>query len=223
MECNANIFSQLKSFYLIIATFVVLLGNTTAQAQNTSNFEAGYWSVETTLGLSYMWGDMAVLDNSIDLDQAEATENSLRFKALFRGNYTIFDQLMLGAHGGFGYLSYDASENNVAQSFQNYILGLHLRYYVDLNSKFSVFVETGGNQNFLRNESLLNQDYQKWYTDVGIQFKLDRNWWITVHLSDVLYYYSDSPNFENRTDFGIGKPLKDFVNFPIFGIQYQID
>jgi len=229
LECNKQVRNKVKSPYIKIGTFILLIISisNSIYAQNITlpdpNFKADNWYLETTLGLSYMWEDLAVIDNTIDLDQATTAENSLRFKALFRGSYTLIDQLMFGAHAGFGYLSYDILQAEVEQSFQNYILGLHLRYYVDIHPKIAIFVETGANQNFFTNGNSFQQDYQKWYTNLGLKLRVDPKWWLSIHFNDILYYYSDSPNFEDRSDFGVGKPMQDFINFPTFGVMYQLN
>jgi hypothetical protein len=87
----------------------------------------------------------------------------------------------------------------------------------------SVFTQVGANQNFLESNRFESNSYINAYNDIGLTLKLVENWWLSFTFRDLVYFYSSDPNFEDRSDFGVSNPLRNFAKFPVFGVQYQLD
>ena len=79
------------------------------------------------------------------------------------------------------------------------------------------------NQNFIDSNQNASNSYVNAYTDLGLNLKVKPNMCLYLRLPNLMYYYLDDFNFENRDSFGVSNPLKNFIDFPIFGIMYQLN
>lgn len=196
---------------------------TTSQAQNLGVVEKHKWLVEGQVGLSYSWADLAIVDNSLTLEQEATFENAIKAQLLLGVNYSLTPNLFAGVSTGFGYLSFDTEATGIANSFTHFQIGSYLRHYLQITSIFSVFSEIGMNQNYIDSNQNASNSYVNAYTDLGLNLKVKPNMWLYLRLPNLIYYYSDDFNFENRNGFGVSNPLGNFIDFPVFGIMYQLD
>lgn len=196
---------------------------TTSQAQNLGVVEKHKWLVEGQVGLSYSWADLAIVDNSLTLEQEATFENAIKAQLLLGVNYSLTPNLFAGVSAGFGYLSFDTEATGIANRFTHFQIGSYLRHYLQITSIFSVFSEIGMNQNFIDSNQNASNSYVNAYTDLGLNLKVKPNMWLYLRLPNLMYYYSDAFNFENRNGFGVSNPLRNFIDFPVFGIMYQLD
>jgi len=203
--------------------FVSTLLQPSLIAQTTGVFEKQKWIVEAQTGLSFSWADLALADNSLSLDQEATFENAFKAEVNLGINYSLAKNLLAGFNAGVGYLSYDTQQTGIANTFTNYQFGPYLRYYLPINGLFALFAQSGVDQNFLTSNRYSNTSYFNAYLDLGFNMKLKSKWWISLRFTNLAYYYSDDFNFEDRVEFGISNPLKNFIDFPVFGVLYQLD
>lgn len=196
---------------------------TTSQAQNLGVVEKHKWLVEGQVGLSYSWADLAIVDNSLRLEQEATFENAIKAQLLLGVNYSLTPNLFAGVSAGFGYLSFDTEATGIANRFTHFQIGSYLRHYLQITSIFSVFSEIGMNQNYIDSNQNASNSYVNAYTDLGLNLKVKPNMWLYLRLPNLIYYYSDDFNFENRNGFGVSNLLGNFIDFPVFGIMYQLD
>lgn len=86
-----------------------------------------------------------------------------------------------------------------------------------------MFAQAGINQNFLNSNVVASSTYAHNYLDLGLNMKLKQKWWVYLKFQNLLYYYTDDFNFEDRSGFGISNPYTNFIDFPVFGVMYQLD
>ena len=223
MNCSKNrkLILNLNSYGWVLCLFLVYTNF--SNAQSTKGFEAKQWYVESQIGLSYLWSDLAIVDNSLSLEQEPTFENAIRLQMLFNINYSLARNFFVGFSAGAGYLDYEIKESNQQVNFSNYQFGTYFRYYLEITPMISVFTQVGANQNFLESNRFESNSYINAYNDIGLTLKLVENWWLSFTFRDLVYFYSSDPNFEDRSDFGFSNPLRNFAKFPVFGVQYQLD
>ena len=223
MNCNKNrkLILNLNCYGWVLCLFLVFTNF--SNAQNTKGFEAKQWYVESQIGLSYLWSDLAIVDNSLSLEQEPTFENAIKLQMLFNINYSLARNFFVGFNVGVGYLDYEIKESNQQVNFSNYQFGTYFRYYLEITPMISVFTQVGANQNFLESNRFESNSYINAYNDIGLTLKLVENWWLSFTFRDLVYFYSSDPNFEDRSDFGFSNPLRNFAKFPVFGVQYQLD
>lgn len=208
---------------LIWASLIFLINIVPLQAQHQGVVGKHKWLVEGQVGLSYSWADLAIVDNSLTLEQEATFENAIKAQLLLGVNYSLTPNLFAGLSAGFGYLSFDNQATGTTNRFTHFEIGPYLRHYLHIASIFSVFSEIGMNQNFFDSNQNASNSYVNAYTDLGLNLKVKPNMWLYLRLPNLIYYYSDDFNFENRNGFGVSNPLKNFIDFPIFGVLYQLD
>ncbi|EMY82324.1 hypothetical protein pgond44_01443 [Psychroflexus gondwanensis ACAM 44] len=223
MNCSKNrkLILNLNSYGWVLCLFLVFTNF--SNAQSTKGFEAKQWYVESQIGLSYLWSDLAIVDNSLSLEQEPTFENAIKLQMLFNINYSLARNFFVGFNVGVGYLDYEIKESNQQVNFSNYQFGTYFRYYLEITPMISVFTQVGANQNFLESNRFESNSYINAYNDIGLTLKLVENWWLSFTFRDLVYFYSSDPNFEDRSDFGFSNPLRNFAKFPVFGVQYQLD
>lgn len=223
MELNQSSKQFLTPRLFIWAFLVLLMSFSTSQAQRQGVVESNQWLLEAQTGLSYSWADLAIVDNSLTLEQEATFENAIKAQLLLGVNYSLTPNLFAGVSAGFGYLSFDNQATGTTNKFTHFEIGPYLRHYLHITSIFSVFSEIGMNQNFIDSNQNASNSYVNAYTDLGLNLKLKPNMWLYLRLPNLIYYYSDDFNFENRNGFGVSNPLRNFIDFPVFGIMYQLD
>lgn len=223
MNCSKNrkLILNLNSYGWVLCLFLVYTNF--SNAQSTKGFEAKQWYVESQIGLSYLWSDLAIVDNSLSLEQEPTFEDAIKLQMLFNINYSLARNFFVGFNVGVGYLDYEIKESNQQINFSNYQFGTYFRYYLEITPMISVFTQVGANQNFLESNRFESNSYINAYNDIGLTLKLVENWWLSFTFRDLVYFYSSDPNFEDRSDFGFSNPLRNFAKFPVFGVQYQLD
>lgn len=223
MNCSKNrkLILNLNSYGWVLCLFLVFANF--SNAQSIKGFEAKQWYVESQIGLSYLWSDLAIVDNSLSLEQEPTFENAIKLQMLFNINYSLARNFFVGFNVGVGYLDYEIKESNQQVNFSNYQFGTYFRYYLEITPMISVFTQVGANQNFLESNRFESNSYINAYNDIGLTLKLVENWWLSFTFRDLVYFYSSDPNFEDRSDFGFSNPLRNFAKFPVFGVQYQLD
>jgi len=223
LNCSKNrkLILNLNSYGWVLCLFLVYTNF--SNAQSTKGFEAKQWYVESQIGLSYLWSDLAIVDNSLSLEQEPTFEDAIKLQMLFNINYSLARNFFVGFNVGVGYLDYEIKESNQQINFSNYQFGTYFRYYLEITPMISVFTQVGANQNFLESNRFESNSYINAYNDIGLTLKLVENWWLSFTFRDLVYFYSSDPNFEDRSDFGFSNPLRNFAKFPVFGVQYQLD
>jgi len=223
LNCSKNrkLILNLNSYGWVLCLFLVFTNF--SNAQSTKGFEAKQWYVESQIGLSYLWSDLAIVDNSLSLEQEPTFEDAIKLQMLFNINYSLARNFFVGFNVGVGYLDYEIKESNQQVNFSNYQFGTYFRYYLEITPMISVFTQVGANQNFLESNRFESNSYINAYNDIGLTLKLVENWWLSFTFRDLVYFYSSDPNFEDRSDFGFSNPLRNFAKFPVFGVQYQLD
>jgi len=223
LNCNKNrkLILNLNCYGWVLCLFLVFTNF--SNAQSTKGFEVKQWYLESQIGLSYLWSDLAIVDNSLSLEQEPTFENAIKLQMLFNINYSLARNFFVGFSAGAGYLNYEIKESNQQVNFSNYQFGTYFRYYLEITPMISVFTQVGANQNFLESNRFESNSYINAYNDIGITLKLVENWWLSFTFRDLVYFYSSNPNFEDRSDFGFSNPLRNFAKFPVFGVQYQLD
>lgn len=223
MNCSKNrkLILNLNSYGWVLCLFLVFTNF--SNAQSIKGFEVKQWYVESQIGLSYLWSDLAIVDNSLSLEQEPTFENAIKLQMLFNINYSLARNFFVGFNVGVGYLDYEIKESNQQVNFSNYQFGTYFRYYLEITPMISVFTQVGANQNFLESNRFESNSYINAYNDIGLTLKLVENWWLSFTFRDLVYFYSSDPNFEDRSDFGFSNPLRNFAKFPVFGVQYQLD
>ncbi|WP_019039220.1 outer membrane beta-barrel protein [Psychroflexus tropicus] len=209
--------------YILWICFIQFPLTFSIQAQSPGVFENEKWLVESQTGLSFSWADLALADNSLTLEQEATFENAFKAELNLGINYSLAKNLLAGFNAGVGYLSYDTQQTGLANTFTNYQFGPYLRYYIPLNGLFALFAQSGVDQNFLTSNRYSNTSYFDAYLDLGFNMKLKSKWWISLRFTNLASYYSDDFNFEDRDGFEISNPLKNFIDFPVFGVLYQLD
>jgi hypothetical protein len=213
-----------KNLNLVVWIFFVFFINiSSSHAQTLGVFENKKFLVEVQSGLSFSWANLALADNSLSLEQEATFENAFKAEVGIGLNYSFTPNLLAGFNAGIGYLTYDTEQTGLSNSFTNYQFGPYLRYHVPLNALFSVFAQVGINQNFLNSNVVASSTYVHNYLDLGFNMKLKQKWWIYLKFQNLLYYYTDDFNFEDRSGFGISNPFTNFIDFPVFGVMYQLD
>jgi len=210
---------SLSLFTLVLFTITF----SSLQAQSPGVFGNKIFLVEVQSGLSFSWADLALADNSLSLEQEATFENAFKAEVGIGLNYSLSPNLLAGFNLGTGFLTYDTEPRGTDNSFTNYQLGPYLRYHVPLNALFSVFAQAGINQNFLNSNVVASSTYTHNYLDLGFNMKLKQKWWVYLKFQNLLYYYTDDFNFEDRSGFGISNPFTNFIDFPVFGVMYQLD
>ena len=207
---------------IVWVLFISILLQSSIKAQTTGVVEKQKWLLEAQTGLSYSWADLAIVDNSLTLEQEPTFENAIKAQVLLGLNYSLTPNLFVGVSGGLGYLSFDNQVSGVTNRFTHFQIGPYLRYYFNITPLFSVFSELGMNQNVLNSNQNSSNSYVNVYTDLGLNLKVKPNMWLYLRLPNLIYYYSEDFNFENRNGFGVSNPLKNFIQFPIFGFTFQL-
>jgi len=194
-----------------------------SQEEDSGFINKGDWWLESKIGFTFYNEDAAALD--LNLTAGQPIENSIKLQFTPGLSYAVSDRLLAGAHVGFGFFNYKYSNLNHNGRIQNYKSGIHLRYYfLKIMPEFYLFAETGSNFNYLVANVTPNNNYLKSYMDTGFSFKISDEWILSFVLKDVIYYYSSTPNFENRnSNFGSSSVLKEMIRFPFFSIMYQLN
>jgi len=159
---------------MVWALLIVAVSIPSMNAQSYSLFEKDKWYVESQIGLSYLWSDLAIVDNSLSLEQEPTFENAIKLQMLFNINYSLARNFFVGFIAGAGYLNYEIKESNQQVNFSNYQFGTYFRYYLEITPMISVFTQVGANQNFLESNRFESNSYINAYNDIRTYFKIGR-------------------------------------------------
>lgn len=209
--------------YLLILIPLVQFSQTKAiESAAMSN-----WIIELKTGLTFQADKIAKINDQPPLDQEIG--NAVKFQFTPTLHYSLFEDLWIGGHLGFGFTNYSDRNTNNKGSSENYKIGFQLRYnFLKIIPEIYLHSEIGSNYNYLSlresspEQFTLSNSYLKSYLDIGINFIMSENWTVAIVFKDVLYNYSSRPNFENRTGFGNSKIFKDFFEFPYFSVIYKL-
>ncbi len=204
-----------KHYFL---TFTLLISYIIS-AQNI-NFHKGEVWLGGTFGLSFNNNELARINQQTYLGQPEI-QNQLAFQFIPKIEYAVFNKFLVGAHLGFS-MNLAESDHSSNLNLQNYKAGINARYFiVKVLPQLFIQSEIGLNYNYLHTNNTHNT-YLKSYLDAGISFNISEYWLASLIFKDVLSYYSEQPNFENRSDFS-NNNFRDFINFPHFSIMYRFN
>lgn len=185
------------------------------------------WILELKTGFTFQADELARINEQPPLDQEIG--NAIKLQFIPTVHYAISDNLWAGGHIGFGLTSYSDQNSTSKGSSENYKIGIQLRYnFLKIIPEIYLHSEIGSNYNYLSlresspEQFTLSNSYLKSYLDIGINFIMSENWTVAIVFKDVLYNYSSTPNFENRTGFGNSKIFKDFFEFPYFSVIYKL-
>lgn len=185
------------------------------------------WIIELKTGFTFQADKIAKINDQPPLDQEIG--NAVKFQFTPTVHYSLFEDLWIGGHLGFGFTNYSDRNTNNKGSSENYKIGVQFRYnFLNLIPEIYLHTELGSNYNYFSsresNPSQLNESnsYLKSYLDIGINFIMSENWTVAIVFKDVLYNYSSTPNFENRNGFGNSNIFKDFITFPYFSVIFNL-
>ncbi|MEX0996278.1 MAG: hypothetical protein WDZ45_04455 [Flavobacteriaceae bacterium] len=186
------------------------------------------WILEFKTGFTFQADELARINEQPPLDQNIGNGIKLQFKPAI--HYSLFHNLWIGGHLGFGITNYSDKDRSIKSSSENYKMGVQLRYnFFKIIPEIYLHSEIGSNYNYLNlrennpEQFTLSNSYIKSYLDLGVNFVFSENWAVAIVFKDVLYNYSSRPNFENRKGFGNSNIFKDYIEFPFFSVSYRMN
>jgi len=213
---------------LFIGIFILISNLSLSQNLNNSNLNKTDFAIkhqhwlDLNLGLSFFSSNLSVLDEFTPI----LTEKPDYFGFYLQPKYQYFieDKWSIGVHLGFGHENLYENSIDFDQTNQVYFAGVQTEFYV-LEIKNIMYLSTevdAGLQYVVRNSADSNV-YFKSGLSLITSFLIKDHFLVFVKLSDVLSYTSDDDNFFNLDQgFSLNNSFDNFINFPQFGIRFNL-
>ncbi|MDR9400914.1 MAG: hypothetical protein RI558_05780 [Psychroflexus sp.] len=182
--------------------------------------ESNLW-LEPEIGLSFVQDDLARIYG--DIEPRQELSNSLILSLRPKLYYQLEEKLWIGAHLGYAY-EFASLDDQRDINISNYKIGLQVRYDIlEMFNHFQIYSEIGGNYNYLSSNQAVDEDYFKFYTDIGARFYFSKKLYAGLIFKDLISYHSNAINFRNRDGFHIANPVKELLEFPFFMIGFNFN
>jgi len=205
---------------LFKATFAQYKAKTNITQQNFTT-KGTHW-LDLNLGLSFFISNEAALNEFAVI----TNEKPDYFGFLIQPKYQYFikNKLSIGPHMGFGHENLFENSLDLDQSNQVYFAGIQTEYYfLKLKNIFYMSTELEASLQYFRMISVDSNVYFKSGLNFIISFLINDDFVVFVKLSDIISYTSSDENFYNLDKgFTINNTFNNFINFPQFGIRYNL-
>jgi hypothetical protein len=208
------------SFLIIQSGLSQQNGNSNANSSNFTN--RGHHWLDLNLGLSFFISNEAALNEFAVL----TNEKPDYFGFLIQPKYQYFaeDNWSVGFHLGFGHENLFENDVDLDQSNQVYFTGIQTEYFfLELKNIFYLSAELNANLQYLVRDSINSNLYFKSGLNLITSFLIKDNFLVYIKLSDFISYTTNEDNFF-RLDkgFSFNNSFDNFINFPQFGIRFNL-
>lgn len=217
---------KIKCFF--IGVFILISNLSLSQSLNNSNpnktdFTAKnqHW-LDLNLGLSFFSSNLSRIDNL----QPILDDSRNYFGFIFQPKYQYFikDKLSIGFHLGFGHESFENTSLNFNQDKQVYFTGIQSEYYVfDIDEIFYFSTELDADIQYLVRNNSKSKLYFKSGLHLNFSILFKDDFLIFVKFNDLVSFATSEDNFLYfDKGLSINNSFDNFINFPQFGIRYNL-
>ncbi len=213
---------------LLIVVFILISQFTLSQNLNNPNpnktdlaTKNQHW-LDINLGLSFFISNQSAL-NEFALITNEKPDY---FGFLLQPKYQYFieDKWSIGFHLGFGHEDLYENSIDLDQAHQVYFAGVQTEFYfLEVKNIMYLSTELDASLQYLVRNSVDSDVYFKSGLSLITSFLINDHFLLFVKLSDFMSYTTDKDNFFNLDQgFSLNNSFDHFINFPQFGIRYNL-